>query len=63
MCAINPKRQRHFTLSVYTAADMIDSEWEMLITAKLFDMELRLNSDMRLRWHIQDRSVDEPTSL
>jgi hypothetical protein len=55
MCAINPKRQRHFTLSVYTSVTMTVEEWDELVQSKLFEVEQQLNADMRLRWHVKDR--------
>jgi len=54
MCAINPKYQKHFRLSVYTshAIDMTEGEFLNLTLDKLLHMEQNLNEDMRLRWHI-----------
>jgi len=55
MCAINPKRQRHFTVSVYTSATLTDEQWDEMVADKLLHVEIWLNEDMMLRWHIKDR--------
>ena len=54
MCAINPKREKHFTISVYTALDMTEEEFNYLVLNMLMGTEMALNADMRLRWHIKD---------
>ena len=54
MCAINPKHQRHFTLSVYTSLDMTQEQFDELVRTHACVMEMELNSDMRLRWHIKE---------
>ena len=63
MCAINPKRQAHFKLSVYTAHEMTDEAWEDLTTSALIEAELKLNESGRLRWHVSPVSeAKKPTS-
>lgn len=57
MCAINPKRQKHLTLSVYTTADLSEEEFTQLVAEKALTMEVKLNEDMRLRWHITERTT------
>jgi len=54
MCAINPKHQMHFTISVYTSIDLGQAVFESIVAAKLIETEAHLNDDMRLRWHISD---------
>jgi hypothetical protein len=54
MCAINPKQQRHFTLSVYTSIVMSEEEFLDLVCRKTLAVELALNEDFRLRWHVAD---------
>jgi len=54
MCAINPKRERHFTLSVYTTMDMTDEQFDHLVATKAVIAEAELNQDMRLRWHVKE---------
>ena len=57
MCAINPKRQAHFTVSIYTSLDMDESEFMNLVGNKLVELEAELNRDMRLRWHVSESPV------
>ena len=54
MCAINPKHQLHFKLSVYTSLDMSEQEFGILVLEKMTNLEVKLNQDMRLRWHIKE---------
>ena len=54
MCAINTKRQRHFTISVYTTAELTDRQWDEAVADKLFNIEQWLNQDATLRWHIKE---------
>jgi len=54
MCAINPKHERHFTISVYTSLDMPEEEFNYLVSEMLVKTELALNMDMRLRWHVKE---------
>jgi hypothetical protein len=53
MCAINPKHQKRFLLTVYTAHKMDDLEFLNLVLAKALDAEIALNADGRLRWHLE----------
>ena len=55
MCAINPKHQKHFSLSVYTSVDMGDARFENEVARKLLGLEIMLNRDMEFRWHIKER--------
>jgi len=55
MCAINPKRERHFILSVYTTVEMTKEQFDHLAAEKAVIMEAELNQDMRLRWHVKDK--------
>jgi len=55
MCAINPKRQRHFILSVYTSLEMTEAEWAVLVMGKVLEVENDLNKDARLRWHVKEQ--------
>lgn len=59
MCAINPKREMHLTLSVYTGHEMSKNEFETLAIAAALNTEIKLNEDARLRWHLtmQEGSV------
>jgi hypothetical protein len=61
MCAINPKRQRHFKLSVYTSADMTEEEFEDLVRTRALATEILLNGDGRLRWHLSEMEGVEGT--
>jgi hypothetical protein len=54
MCAISPKHQKHFTLSVYTSLNMTEEEFLELIYAKVMLSEIELNADARLRWHVKE---------
>ena len=53
MCAINPKRQQHYTISIYTSLNMTQEEFDELVAQKLIAVENLLNTDSRLRWHIK----------
>lgn len=55
MCAINPKREQHFTLSAYTSIDMTQGQFIEIILEKVLEMESKLNEDARLRWHIKEK--------
>jgi len=55
ICAINPKHEKHFTISVYTSLDMTEEEFNNMVRVKLVGAETALNSDMRLRWHVKDQ--------
>ena len=55
MCAINPKQEAHFTISVYTSLDMDKDEFMNLVGNRLVEMEAELNRDMRLRWHVKEK--------
>jgi hypothetical protein len=55
MCAINPKHQHHFTLSVFTSIDMTEEQFLELTRIKAIELEINLNSDFRLRWHIKEK--------
>lgn len=52
MCAINPKHERHFTLSVYTSLNMPETDFVKLVLDAAIAMEMEWNKDARLRWHI-----------
>jgi len=54
MCAINPKHERHFTISVYTSLDMTEKDFIYLVSEMLVKTEMALNMDMRLRWHVKE---------
>jgi len=54
MCAINPKHQHHYKLSVYTSHDMSEEDFATLVIGKVVELEMKLNEDMRLRWHVED---------
>jgi hypothetical protein len=55
MCALNPKRQMHFTLSVYTSIDMIEEEFRSLVLNEATVTEIILNKSNKLRWHINEK--------
>jgi len=57
MCAINPKHQQHYTISVYTSIPMPEVDFNELVANKILAVENMLNLDMRLRWHV---SLDAP---
>lgn len=59
MCAINPKRQRTFTLTVYTAHDMTEEHWQELTIHKALNVEQLLNADGRARWHLTEKEAGE----
>jgi hypothetical protein len=59
MCAINPKRQRHFKLSVYTSLEMTQEEFDNLVRTKVVAAEMGMNQDMRLRWHVEEINIEE----
>jgi hypothetical protein len=52
MCAIYPKHEKHFTLSVFTSLDMSEESFRELVCEKVVKIEMQLNADMRLRWHV-----------
>jgi hypothetical protein len=54
MCALNPKHEQHFVISVYTSAEMGDEEFKLLVAQKMIQVEAQLNQDMRLRWHVKE---------
>lgn len=54
MCAINPKHQHHFKLSVYTSLNVTPEQFENYVMHKLLELEAKLNEDARLRWHITE---------
>ena len=55
MCAINPKREKHFTISVYTSLNIPEEEFNHLVAEMLVKTEMALNMDMRLRWHVKEQ--------
>ena len=55
MCAINPRYQRHLTISVYTTHDMTEAEFVEMVYSKLFRIEVECNKDARLRWHLKEQ--------
>ena len=55
MCAINPKHEKHFTISAYTSLDMTEEEFNHLVSFMLVRTEMALNEDMRLRWHVKEQ--------
>lgn len=57
MCAINPKRQMTFVLSVYTAHEMTDEQWDEAVMKRVLDAEIKLNEDGLLRWHVAQQTV------
>lgn len=56
MCAINPKRQMHFTLSVYTSIEMTEARFASLVAEAALTAEIQLNGEAGtlLRWHINE---------
>jgi len=54
MCALNPKHEGYFVISVYTSVEMGDKEFKLLVTQKMIEIEAQLNQDMRLRWHVKE---------
>ena len=52
MCAINPKREMHFKISVYTSLEFQQQLFEDMVRDKIMQAEMDLNKDMRLRWHV-----------
>lgn len=53
MCAINPIRQKHFKLSVYTSDRNISKEdFDNLVTEIVLRLEMKLNERGNLRWHV-----------
>ena len=56
MCAINPKHQKHFTISVYTSQNIPEWEFNGMVTDELIDIEIRLNKDAKLRWHVKEKA-------
>lgn len=64
MCAINPKHQHHFTLSVYTSDGNISEEnFKAFVCHKVLEMEVTLNEDTRLRWHVKEQMSEEEQNL
>jgi hypothetical protein len=54
MCAINPKHEKHFTISAYTSQDIPEKEFQEAVALTLLYVEIKLNESGRLRWHIQE---------
>ena len=54
MCAINPKHQKHFKLSVYTSVAMAPEVFDDLVRELAFKAELQLNEYMGFRWHVEE---------
>jgi hypothetical protein len=54
MCAINPKHQKHFRISVYTSEDITEEAFRLRVLNKVLATEMALNADARLRWHITE---------
>jgi len=54
MCAINPVHKKRMILDVYTAHQISKAEFEDLVCNAVLLMECKLNSDMRLRWHVKE---------
>lgn len=55
MCAINPKFKKRFTLDVFTSdPEMSKEKFEQLVSEKALKTEMKLNEDMRLRWHVNE---------
>lgn len=56
MCQINPKHEQFFELEVFTSDQEISKEdFTRLVAEKLFAVEMELNKDMRLRFHIHEK--------
>jgi hypothetical protein len=55
MCAINPKHEKHFTISVYTSLEIPEEDFRELVYEMLVRTEMTLNLDMRLRWHVKEQ--------
>jgi hypothetical protein len=53
MCAINPKHEHHFVLSVYTSHGMTTEEFNQMVAESALNLEMKLNENGRLRWHIK----------
>ena len=58
MCAINPKRQHQFLLTVYTSHDMDEETFLSRIRDLVLETEQRLNLPGHLRWHITEYGND-----
>ena len=55
MCAINPKHKDNYILRVYTShPTMTKEEFDKLVLEKLTELEVQLNNDTRLRWHVEE---------
>jgi hypothetical protein len=54
MCAINPRRERHFTVSFYTSHILRDTTWDQLTFQAMLQLEIKLNTDGRIRVHVSE---------
>ncbi len=61
MCAINPKHERHYVLSVYTTMDITKELFDQMVASMAVEAEVLLNTDMRLRWHIKEEEKSHGT--
>lgn len=67
MCAINPKFQKHFRLSVYTSNPKVtEKEFQEAVLFVVTSMERRLNKSGLMRWHVNEEdppSTESPSSF
>lgn len=55
MCAINPTHKKRLILDVYTShPTMTKEEFELSVLGKALAIELDLNSDGVIRWHLKE---------
>jgi predicted nuclease of predicted toxin-antitoxin system len=54
MCEINPKHKAFFKIEAFTTANINDSEFMELVCKELSMLELQLNSNSSIRYHIHE---------
>lgn len=54
MCAINPVWKKRLILDVYTSEKIPIQEFDDLVLEKALNIEIVLNEDARLRWHLKE---------
>ena len=54
MCAINPVWKKRLLLDVYTSEKISLQQFEDFFLYKALEMEVNLNMDGKLRWHLKE---------
>lgn len=54
MCAINPTHKKRIILDVYTSENITKEKFDSIVREQAFYLEVNLNKDTRLRWHVKE---------